>query len=288
MKSKLSNRLCSNIFAFVLKGMSLLPLCVVHFMGAILGEVFHWFKPKVKGILIANLKASGLYNSEPQALENAVKRNMREMGKTMLESMAIWGSSQRGVLAWMNEIYHVEVIEEALKENKGIIFLTPHIGAFEISSVYYASKYPMTILYRPSRQKCLNERIKLGRSKGQLTLAPTDASGVKKLLIALKKGEAIGILPDQIASKGDGEWAHFFNRPAYTMTLISKLVTRTDAAVIMAVVERLPHGKGFNLHLERLDNRTLLTTTGLNQALEKKVREFPLQYMWNYDRFKKP
>jgi KDO2-lipid IV(A) lauroyltransferase len=95
-------------------------------------------------------------------------------------------------------------------------------------------------------------------------------------------------LPDQIARNGDGEWANFFNRPAYTMTLVSKLVARTDAAVIMAVVERLPGGRGFDIHLERLDNKALQSTANLNQALERKVREFPIQYMWNYDRFKSP
>lgn len=287
MKSKFSSYLCSKFFALLLKGLSLLPLSLIHWMGAILGDVFHWFKPKVKQILVENLKESGLY-TETKALEDAVKNNVREMGKTMLESMAIWGSSQQGVLAWINQVHHFEVIEKALYENKGIIFLTPHIGAFEISSIFYASKYPMTILYRPSRQKCLNQSIQRGRCKGQLTLAPTDASGVKKLLLALKKGEAIGILPDQIASKGDGEWANFFNRPAYTMTLVSKLVARTDAAVIMAVVERLSHGRGFDLHLERLDNQALQSTATLNQALERKVCAFPLQYMWNYDRFKSP
>ncbi|MGZ8269662.1 MAG: lysophospholipid acyltransferase family protein [Methylophilus sp.] len=287
MKSKFSSYLCSKLFALLVKGLSLLPLSLIHWMGAILGDVFHWFKPKVKQILVENLKESGLY-TETKTLENAVKNNVREMGKTMLESMAIWGSSQQGVLAWINQVHHFEVIEKALNENKGIIFLTPHIGAFEISSIFYASKYPMTILYRPSRQKCLNQSIQRGRCKGQLTLAPTDVSGVKKLLLALKKGEAIGILPDQIASKGDGEWANFFNRPAYTMTLVSKLVARTDAVVIMAVVERLSHGRGFNLHLERLDSQALQSTATLNQALERKVRAFPLQYMWNYDRFKSP
>jgi Kdo2-lipid IVA lauroyltransferase/acyltransferase len=287
MKSKLSNYLCSKLFAMLLKGLSLLPLSLIHWIGAILGGIFHWFKPKVKEILVENLKESLLF-AETKALENAVKNNVREMGKTMLESMAIWGSSQKVVLNWINQVHHFEVIEKALIENKGIIFLTPHIGAFEISSIFYASKYPITILYRPSRQKCLNHSIQFGRSKGQLTLAPTDVSGVKKLLLALKKGEAIGILPDQIARNGDGEWANFFNRPAYTMTLVSKLVARTDAAVIMAVVERLSGGRGFDIHLERLDNKALQSTANLNQALERKVREFPIQYMWNYDRFKSP
>jgi Kdo2-lipid IVA lauroyltransferase/acyltransferase len=287
MKSKFLNFICSLTFALLLKVLSRLPLCAVHFLGAIVGALFHYFKPKIKQVLANNLEESGLY-PDKETLKVAIKYNVREMGKTMLESMAIWGRSEQAVLAWLKQVHHVELIEQALHENKGIIFLTPHIGAFEVSSVFYASKYPMTILYRPARQQCIDQWVKRGRSKGQLTLAPTDASGIKKLLVALKKGEAIGILPDQIASKGDGEWADFFGRPAYTMTLVSRLVERTNAAVIMAVVERLPHSQGFDLHLERLDHEVLATTASLNQALEEKVRLFPLQYMWNYDRYKKP
>lgn len=285
MKSKFLDGLYATIFGLLLKVLSLLPLSLIHKVGAIIGKVFHYLKPKVKEILVENLEKSGLY-TESKTLKSAIKNNVKEMGKAMLESMAIWGSSQQRVMTWIKEVKNFEIIEKARKENKGIIFLTPHIGAFEISSIFYASKYPITVLYRPSRQKYLNRLISQGRSKGQITLAPTDASGIKKLLIALKKGEGIGILPDQIPSKGDGEWANFFNRPAYTMTLVSKLVVRTDAAVIMAVVERLPNGKGFNIDLERLDNQAIQSTTYLNEVLEKKVRELPIQYMWNYDRFK--
>lgn len=286
MKSTFLDGLYATIFGLLLNVLSLLPLRLIHKVGEVIGEAFHYLKPKVREILVENLKKSGIY-TESQTLETAVKNNVKEMGKAMLESMAIWGSSQKRVMTWIKEVHHFEIIEKARKENKGIIFLTPHIGAFEISSIYYASKYPITVLYRPSRQKYLNRLIIQGRSKGQLALAPTDASGIKKLLLALKKGEGIGILPDQIASKGDGEWANFFNRPAYTMTLVSKLIARTDAAVIMALVERLPNGEGFNIHLERLDNQAIQSTTQLNEVIEKKVREFPLQYMWNYDRFKK-
>ena len=287
MKSKFLNSVCSTIFVFLLKVLSILPLRIIHILGAVVGEGFHFFKPKIKRTLVKNLEESGLY-PERTVLDAAIKQNIREMGKTMLESMAVWGSSQQGVLAWIKEVHHVDLMEAALKENKGVIFLTPHIGAFEISSIYYAAKNPMTILYRPTRQACIDHSVQQGRAKGQLTLAPTNATGVKKLLLALKRGEAIGILPDQIASKGDGEWASFFSRPAYTMTLVSKLVSRTDAAVIMAVVERLPHSRGFDIHLERLDNKALKTTGGLNHALEEKVRMYPLQYMWNYDRHKNP
>ena len=94
-----------------------------------------------------------------------------------------------------------------------------------------------------------------GRKKGKVKLAPADIKGLKKVLIALKNGEAVGILPDQVADKGEGELANFFGRPAYTMVLISKLIKRTDAAIIMAYGERLKNGNGFNIHVEELKRK---------------------------------
>jgi Kdo2-lipid IVA lauroyltransferase/acyltransferase len=108
--------------------------------------------------------------------------------------------------------------------------------------------------------------------------------GSKKLLQALKRGEAIGILPDQIPRKGEGEWADFFGKPAYTMGLVSKLAVKSGAAVIMAFGERLPGGEGFHIHLSKVDD--IHTPTLLNQAIERQVAQCPVQYLWQYNRYK--
>jgi KDO2-lipid IV(A) lauroyltransferase len=128
--------------------------------------------------------------------------------------------------------------------------------------------------------------IKKGRQKGFQTLAPTDKSGVKQILGALKKNEAIGILPDQAANKGEGEWVDFFGRPAYTMVLVSKLVKKTGANVIMTFGERLGNGKGFKVHFETIDPDAVSTPSKLNKLLEREIRKAPTQYLWNYDKHK--
>ena len=64
------------------------------------------------------------------------------------------------------------------------------------------------------------------------------------------KGGAVGLLPDQAPGVGEGVWADFFGRPAYTMTLVVRLQRATGAAVIMVFAERLPGGRGYHLHLE--------------------------------------
>jgi Kdo2-lipid IVA lauroyltransferase/acyltransferase len=204
----------------------------------------------------------------------------------MLETFAIWQKPLEKVLTWVQRCYGWEHVESALARGKGIIFLTPHLGCFEITSLYYAAQQPITVLYRPPKQKWLQPMIEAGRARGKASLAPATGQGVRDLLMALRRGEAVGILPDQIPYQGEGEWADYFGRPAYTMTLASRLAEKTGATVIMAFGERLPFGRGYHIHLTPLAEDSINTVAGLNAAIESQVRQCPEQYLWNYHRHK--
>ena len=160
------------------------------------------------------------------------------------------------------------------------------MGSYEITSIYYGSQNPLTILYRPSRKNWLVNFMNVGRKKGLIKLAPTKKSGIKKILLALRGSEAVGILPDQVAKKGEGEWALFFNRPAYTMNLVSRLAKKTGAIIIMVYGERLSLGKGFIIHLKPIKFKDIKGPKELNQQLEKQIMENPTQYLWNYNKHK--
>ena len=264
---------------------SLIPLFFIQLIGVLIGHLFNFLNLRSRDILVDNLTNSNVYSNKSD-LKRAINTNIGETGKTILEAFAIWTSKEKRILGWIKEVKGLDAIEKAQKNKKGIIFLTPHLGCYEITSIYYGSKFPLTVLYRPPRQKWLINLIKKGRQKGFQTLAPTDKSGVKKILNALKKNEAIGILPDQAANKGEGEWVDFFGRPAYTMVLVSKLVKKTGANVIMTFGERLGNGKGFKIHFETIDPDAVSTPSKLNKLLEREIRKAPTQYLWNYDKHK--
>jgi KDO2-lipid IV(A) lauroyltransferase len=149
----------------------------------------------------------------------------------------------------------------------------------------------MTILYRPPRVRWLEPLMIAGRSRGRAKLATTDLRGVRQLLKALKRGEAIGVLPDQAPGRGDGVWARFFGRPAYTMTLVGRLAEGTGAPVLMVFARRLPRGAGYRLSLTplpRLPADPVQAAEALNAAVEALVRQCPEQYLWSYNRYKVP
>lgn len=265
-----------------------LPLSVLHQLGALLGWVMYLSSGRYAARLRENLQKAGLVLSDSEA-RKLLHANVREMGKGIMELPWVWRRPLEKVLAGVKQCHGWEHIEAARAQGKGVIALTPHLGCFEVISLFIASRMPITTMYRPPRWKFLDQLMHEGRARGQTTLAPTDLGGVRQLLKSLKRGQLIGVLPDQVPGNGEGEWAPFFGRPAYTMTLIGRLVESSGAAVVMCHCERLPRGEGYALHFAPLLIDTTTSIPGqINAALEAVIRTCPEQYLWSYNRYKVP
>lgn len=271
------------MLVFFCKTLAGLPLKWVHCLGTIIGYSTYLLDRKSNKVALSNILQSGFTKNLEEA-KKLIKCSRIEAGKALLETFFIWGQSAERLLPLIQQVHGWETVNEAQKNGKGLIFLTPHLGCFEITSIYYGSQYPITVLYRPPKMQSLSNLVVSGRQKGKVEMAPANASGVRKLLQALKSGQAVGILPDQIPRIGEGEWADFFGKPAYTMGLASKLASKTNAVVVMAFGQRLPDGRGFDIHLKRVDD--ISTPTLLNQAIERQIAQCPEQYLWQYNRFK--
>ncbi|MEQ1600550.1 MAG: lysophospholipid acyltransferase family protein [Methylophilaceae bacterium] len=269
----------------LLKSLGRLPLPVVHALGLMLGWLVYLLSSKHARLTRENLRLSGTCADEP-AFRRTLRRNIGESGKALLETFAIWFRSDKQQMLLVQGCQGWEHIVTALQRGKGIIFLTPHLGCFEITSLFYAALHPITVLYRPPRQDWMLPMIEAGRARGKVKLAPANAKGVRDLLQALRQGEAIGVLPDQVPAQGEGEWAAYFGRPAYTMTLVSRLAQKTGATVLIAFGERLPWGQGYIVHVDKVADGAIDTAAGLNAAIEKQVRTCPEQYLWSYPRHK--
>jgi Kdo2-lipid IVA lauroyltransferase/acyltransferase len=190
----------------------------------------------------------------------------------------------------VREVHGVEQAFAARAQGKPLLFLTPHMGCFEVTAQYAALHMPITVLYRPPKVGWLAPLMMEGRNRPNVRLVPADVSGVRAILKALKDGEAVGFLPDQVPGQGEGDWAEFFGRPAYTMTLAAKLAEREGVRCFLAFGRRLPRGRGYAIELsplpEKLEGET--ATRRLNRALEDLVRKCPGQYLWSYNRYKTP
>lgn len=262
-----------------------MPLSWLHFFGSGLGWLVYGLSPTYRRRCAENLNASGVC-TDGATCRRTLHAVVAETGKSVTELCKVWFGRD-------DEIDRLvvcddwAVVETAQHAGKGVIFLTPHLGCFEISALYGAQRLPLTVLYRPPKRAALEAIMLAGRQRGRMGLAPASVKGVRMLYKALRHGEAVGILPDQAPGVGEGEWVEFFGRPAYTMTLVTRLQQTTGAAVVMAFAQRRPEGRGYVLHLQSVATDPL-DPAALNRAVENIVRTCPEQYLWGYNRYKVP
>ena len=270
----------------VLRIAARLPLSWFHGAGAVLGWLVYACSTRYAERLRSNLYASGVCSGAAQC--DALRRKaVAEAGKGMLELIAVWFGSDEKVARLAVACDGWEIVEAARARGKGIIIVTPHLGCFEMVSLYFVQRLPMTVMYRQPRVAWLEPLMIAGRSRWQATVVPATLRGVRSFYRTLQHSGTVGLLPDQTPGAGEGVWADFFGRPAYTMTLAGRLQRATGAAIIMVFAERLPGGRGYHLHFDELPTAHF-DETALNRAIEAQVRRCPEQYLWSYFRYKGP
>lgn len=264
--------------------LSRLPLWLLHGFGSAVGWLAFLLSGVYRRRFVEHARLAGLsWRDCMPAIGQA--------GRLLAELPRLW-LGQPVPVRWEG----AEHIEAALAQGRGIVFLTPHLGSFEITAQAYARRYggrqPMTVLFRPPRKSWLRPLVSEARHKPGLATAPTTLSGVRQLLLALRQGQAVGLLPDQVPPQGLGVWAPFFGQPAYTMTLSARLARQSGAAVLLAWGERLPWGSGFCIHVNpmagELPSDKSLAAAQLNRSMEQLIARCPKQYLWGYARYKQP
>lgn len=261
-----------------------LPLPVLHGLGRLAGRLVYALPGKYRRRLRANATQAG-YTQASFARQAAA-----QAGAMITELPKVWLRNTQS----LNKIVSDDnaVVEAALAEKRGILYLTPHLGCFEITARYLTRHGPITVMFRPPRKAILAPVMEIARNTSALHAVPATLQGVREFVRALKRGEAVGMLPDQAPGKGEGVWAPFFGRLAYTTTLPGKLAVQTGVAVILTAGERLPAGRGWRIHYVRLPeplpSDPLAQATLINQTMETLIRRFPTQYLWSYNRYKTP
>lgn len=264
--------------------LSWLPLWLLQGIGWGLGWLVFALSPTYRRRFLANLKQAG-YGWWP------CRAAVGQAGRLVAELPRLWFG--RPVAVEWDGDHH---ISRALAQGRGILFLTPHLGCFEITAQAYAARFgqiqPITVLFRPSRQPRLRALVASARTRPGLQVAPTTLAGVKQLIKSLRQGQSVGLLPDQVPPSTQGVWAPFFGREAYTMTLSARLAQLTGAAVLVAWGERLPWGRGYRIHVQPLGRAlpqdAVAAATVISQAMEQVIADCPAQYLWGYARYKQP
>jgi Kdo2-lipid IVA lauroyltransferase/acyltransferase len=189
----------------------------------------------------------------------------------------------------------LENYERAYSRGKGVLFLTAHFGAWELSAFAHSLHgHWLHIVMRPMDNVYLDRLIQSYRTMhGNKTVAKDDF--VRGLLAAMKCGETVGILMDTNMTPPQGVFVNFFGIPACTASGLARIALRTDAAVV----------PGFTIWDEsigkyrlRFDPALALIRTGdleadivantqqFTKGIEEYVRKYPDQWLWVHRRWK--
>jgi KDO2-lipid IV(A) lauroyltransferase len=279
------------IIKFFIWIFSLLPLRINQWVGQLIGTFSYYSNSRNKKIAQININVC-YPNKTAQEKTQLVKNTLIEAAKATTELGPVWLWDVSKLAPLIIEERGANILDNALAKKEGVIIVAPHFGSWELAGLHYCQKQPMTILYSQPKIKALDSLIISARGRYGVTLAPASTRGVMQLIKALKKGEDIGLLPDQIPSQGNGQLSHFFKQPCYTMTLLSKLQQKSGATIVFSALERLPKGKGYIMHYLKApktiyDTDLRLSVDTLNTMIEKIAAINPEQYLWSYKRFKK-
>jgi KDO2-lipid IV(A) lauroyltransferase len=241
----------------VFRCFSRLPLALLHALGAILGWIVYLASATYRRRFKANVAQAGI--AWP-----AARPAIAAAGRMAAELPWLWIAQKGRPLGDKLQWDGGERIAQALAEKRGLVMLTPHMGCFEICAQAIAERFttpeaPITVLYRPARQASLRDVMAGSRERPGLATAPASLAGVRQMIRALRRGEVIGLLPDQVPPDG----------------------------------ERLPGGQGFVVHVLPAptipaDASNEAAAALVNAAMEGLIRRAPGQYLWGYHRYKAP
>lgn len=270
---------------WILKLWAMLPLGFIQMVGKVLGLLVYYLSPRYSQRVQEHATQAGFVDSAFH------KEAARQIGAMFAEIPKVWFDSKNCLdkTRVANSEYLIQLRDHS---EQPIIFITPHLGCFEICARYLAQQKPITVMYRKARREFFDPVMKSARDDSDLVSVPADFSGVREFIKTLRQGGDIGLLPDQVPATSDGEWVFFFNRMAYTITLPGKLVSLTNARIVMVAGVRLAGGQGWELVFKDGPSLAGLTSReqaqAMNHALEELIYLAPTQYLWSYNRYKVP
>lgn len=275
---------------WALRVLGLLPLRVLHALGALVGRVLWWRRRGRERINVEVNLGIARPSTDAGTRARLARACLVETGRAATEMAAVWGRGARRALRLVRDVDGQDLFDAALASGRGVIIAAPHHGCWELLNYWLCARTPIAILYAPPRTRAWEALLVRARGDLEPEQVRAEGAGVRTLYKRLAAGGVVGILPDQQPRRGDGRFAPFFGLDANTMVLLPRLAQRTGATVLFAFAERLPRGAGFRVRIlpapDGIADADLdVACAALNRGVEQCVElAFP-QYQWTYKRW---
>lgn len=286
----------SILLTAILHLLSFLPLGTVRRIGSCLGRASWLTGSRMAATTRTNLAICFPRISESERLLLG-KISLSSTFQTMAECGPVWLWPAQKVLDHVLEVEGLDLLRDAQARQKGTVVIAPHLGNWEVFGLYLnqCGCGQSSQLYQAPKDARLDRLVFAARSRAGAHMVATDNKGVIALLKALKSGEIVGILPDQVPNEShSGDFAPFFGKDVQTMTLVSRLLQKTGARAVLGFAARItrqgrpgwkvifqqPPDEIYAEHMQK-------SLAALNAGIEHAIQAFPDQYQWEYKRFKR-
>lgn len=211
------------------------------------------------------------------------RSSLVQTGKTSLETIYMWKASREACLGKIAGVVNEQAVSTAMDSGKGLIFIIPHLGNWELINHYLGSRYGSTQMSLPFSHAGINELITGYRTQSGTSFVEVSQAGIKAQLQVLRDGGCIGLMPDQEPSIHTATFATFFGNSALTNELASGFVNSTGCKAVLAYCQR--DGANFSVVIRdiKLGGDT---TQAMNRAIENAILNIPEQYLWSYKCFR--
>jgi len=273
----------------LLRLLSWLPLRLTDWLARPLAGVLYWMPWRKHRVILTNLQIA-FPDKSPEEIRKLHRANLVAMAQLVFELGAVWYWSANRLQNSIREVHGLADLEAARQSGKGILLIAGHHGNWEINALRAGLSGSFSGLYKAPNDPVVDQALRASRSRFGAKLIASGSPAMREILKALRAGETVGLLMDQVPRQGQGVFAPFFGRPALTMTLVQRLAHRTGCAVIFSDCRRLPGGRGWSLSYHPApaavaDEDINVAVTALNQCLENSVAAAPDQYLWLYKRY---
>ncbi|MEJ2079265.1 MAG: lysophospholipid acyltransferase family protein [Acidobacteriota bacterium] len=276
--------------------LSILPLPVAARIGEGLGRVVYKRDARHRRIGMTNLRFAFPEESDEWRAD-VLERSYAQIGAHVAEVSRLDRIPRKSIRRRVSyqEGLGVEHYRRAHEEGRGVLFVTAHIGSWEMLSLAHAAlEHPLSFIVRPLENAYLDRWLTRIRSQFGNRVIPKQGS-LREILRVLRRGEDVGLLIDQNVQEKDGVYVQFFGRTACTTASAALLAMKTGAPVIPGFI--VPAGlRGHYrirfyppLHAEMTGCRAediVHNTTRFNSFIEQVIREYPHCWLWGHRRFR--
>lgn len=222
-------------------------------------------------------------------IEKLAKLSIRESLISVYETFYTWGRSHISSSSKIFKVKNNFLLKNKFEEGNGLILVSIHNRSVDMLLKWINSQITTVSLYKRVKNKHLDKFVKRNREHDGALCYETTMLGVRNILKALKRNEAVCFAADQVPKRGMGEYINFFGRDAYSTTLVQSLAVKTKAAVLYLYINS-SLTNFLSISIECCNNSIYDDSKHkllLNNDIERIINKRPIDYSWEYKRFRR-